>query len=255
MMPVWVSLGDYDSVLAARALCTKASASTEPSLFGPDPELKDDDGSGGEDGGGSGVPRRYVVDSDDEDNWDYDRAMLHYPLLQHACGGVSDSAEEAAATAAAATAAAQQQFGADALLRFVTAYDEYQGAGGDVPWGVRLPGARDAPEERNAALPPGALFHLDSGGQACFTEAEAERAAAHLYKMDFVRAVQAQVNNLSFQLPQACDRCSTAPADDHLRCHRHRSSSRADMRKAAAARAAAAALLPVRSSWGESRRS
>lgn len=157
----------------------------------------------------------------------------HYPLLQKACAGapdlqallepepddytdteddayISDRAGAAAALRKAEALAAAERGEGDApplgfsqVAFFATQFNTYLTGGESPPWGVKLPGASDAPEARNSASPPGTLFHLDSKGNSCFTRAEGAAAAALLYETGFLQAVQGKLNGIPFQLPQA----------------------------------------------------
>jgi hypothetical protein len=67
----------------------------------------------------------------------------------------------------------------------------------DFPELVALPGGGDM-----AVKIPQSFFHCDSRGAACFTAEEAAAASAHLIAMEFLTRVQSRISTTAFLLPQ-----------------------------------------------------
>lgn len=195
MQPVWLSVGDYDNLVAVRKLCHKGDQPVNPDLFRARAQPAEPGRGGG---------NRY--DPDDDSGF-----IKRFAL--RVAGG-----KPAAATAAAGPVCAP------ADIADVIAYVEMQPDGGYGEGAAfcpqpptELPGGGDPGP---AGQPPGRLFHLDSSGATCFTAAEAAAACASLEASGFAGQLQARLNATPLRLTQVyrefeggfCTRKCTATA-------------------------------------------
>jgi hypothetical protein len=222
MQPVWVSLGDYDNVLAARRFWNRepkvphnptlhahpiwAQFSAEQSeeachaLCTPGSVVAFEarsSGGAGRDGGKAdtqkaaqpvGSPVAVSLENSDDDLvW----AGLRFSSCRAGKGGaVLDWQTD------------------DVVKALLGDTKGYHGMSNDLPIGnavVMFPGCHSEPSA--APPPPGGpssyMFHRNSQGASCFTPAEAEAASAFLASSDFVGEVQRRIAATAFQIPQA----------------------------------------------------
>jgi hypothetical protein len=181
MQPVWVTLGDYDNLLALRCInhrgnqgrVTLQDHSVSHHFKDLDPGTHVTFSYGG-----SKKPDAEVIDDwpfgEGEEAWaGLYAAPITYLLDQKPVKTRPFSAQDRL----------------DLLMPTEGGYN--------FPDVVVLPGADDV-----ASTIPGAYFHLDSDGGSCFTAEEAEAASAHLLEMDFLAHVQSRTQGTPFLLPQ-----------------------------------------------------
>jgi hypothetical protein len=170
MQPVWVSLGDYDSILVVRNLCHTGNQ-TEPLEKSLEKSLKSM--------ADMGKPAE-----DENTQW----------LFLQVAGGRPSGTPGARVCLPASV---------EDIISFVSS-STYGGGGARFPEpALKHPGGDDTPAEQPQG--PSALFHLDSFGASCFTPHEADAAWRQLVHDGFVDTLQERIKGTAFQLPQVRD--------------------------------------------------
>jgi hypothetical protein len=207
LQPVWATLGDHNNLLAFRRADYFDDNTPLPLHEHPVrlTRLRPDDGEPlppEEQTGFSSTPGellQFMSDHEMENVWYDSDDVAHYKAEPGPRGAVWLGLK----VAAAKFKRRGERFVAERLKKkrlykflLPNPYDEE--VIGEYPDLVALPGGGD-----NLGVQiPGALFHLDSNGGACFTAEEADAASRHLIAMGFLDHVQARMSTTPLLVPQ-----------------------------------------------------